>query len=375
LLSFDFIADDRFRESLQSDYAELRSCDAAQAWKAVHVLAGSIIEALLVEYLVVSSTGGSTKDPHDLGLNDLIKACKGASVLSETTASMSEVVKDYRNLVHPGRMIRMRQTIDRNTAQVALNLVEIITREVAKKRKESYGLTAEQIAKKLRVDEHARFLIPHLLKEANSFEKKRLVESVIPAAYLTELDDFPVSSAALASLSACYRQVFEELEERYRRKATERFAGMVKEESAATIRQFGDAFFICKDLALLPPNDASLVKNYILSRIDELRSITDPPTSFLDSLRGLSRHLEARELHRFISLLVRPIVSEKVGSDSIYGQLLKHEFDDLEDDKEKQEAYSDYLEAWEKHAEEKAFPEKGIEALKEITSYCIFLPF
>src|SRR5438093_874801 len=48
---FDFIAGDDFRQSLEGDYRDLTGCVEAKAWKAVHVLAGSIIEAVLLDHL------------------------------------------------------------------------------------------------------------------------------------------------------------------------------------------------------------------------------------------------------------------------------------------------------------------------------------
>lgn len=51
-LTFDFITETEFRQGLQEDYAELLKCEGVSAWKAVHVLAGSIVEAVLVDYLV-----------------------------------------------------------------------------------------------------------------------------------------------------------------------------------------------------------------------------------------------------------------------------------------------------------------------------------
>ncbi len=51
MLSFDFISGEDFRISLENDYKELNDAMQVEAWKAVHVLAGSIIEAVLVDYL------------------------------------------------------------------------------------------------------------------------------------------------------------------------------------------------------------------------------------------------------------------------------------------------------------------------------------
>jgi hypothetical protein len=49
---FDFVSGDDFRTPLESDYAELEACLTAGAWKSAHVLAGSIVEAVLIDYLV-----------------------------------------------------------------------------------------------------------------------------------------------------------------------------------------------------------------------------------------------------------------------------------------------------------------------------------
>ena len=47
---FDFISDSEFRSILAADYEQMHLCADAKAWKAVHVLAGSIIEAVIIDY-------------------------------------------------------------------------------------------------------------------------------------------------------------------------------------------------------------------------------------------------------------------------------------------------------------------------------------
>lgn len=51
---FDFITDEKLRNSLEADNAELIICFDNEAWKSVHVLVGSIIETLLVDFLISS---------------------------------------------------------------------------------------------------------------------------------------------------------------------------------------------------------------------------------------------------------------------------------------------------------------------------------
>ena len=70
---FDFVIDDDFRACLESDYNELEMTIAAECWKAAHVLAGSIVEAILVDYLYASDYKTRVgKDPLKL---DLVPSC------------------------------------------------------------------------------------------------------------------------------------------------------------------------------------------------------------------------------------------------------------------------------------------------------------
>src|SRR5262249_17012038 len=146
MAAFDFITNEEFRASLEADQAELLASMGAKAWKAVHVLAGSIIEAVLLDYLIASEY--HSRPPQDLLKMDLhkgIDACLAEGVLTSKTAQLSVVVKDYRNLIHPGRSVRLSEKVDENSAKVAQALVEMIVAEVAKKKSEKYGNTAEQL--------------------------------------------------------------------------------------------------------------------------------------------------------------------------------------------------------------------------------------
>ena len=68
---FDFITSVDFRRSLESDYGEMASCIEAGSWKAAHVLAGSIIEAVLIDYLI-AETHVARKDALKMDLSSAI---------------------------------------------------------------------------------------------------------------------------------------------------------------------------------------------------------------------------------------------------------------------------------------------------------------
>jgi hypothetical protein len=141
MTSFDFITDPQFRRSLESDFAELELCYAAHAWKAVHVLAGSIIEALLIDSL--ASLHVSQESPESLRKKDLqtlISECEAKQILSQRTGQLSTVVRSYRNLIHPGRVIRLKEKTDEQSATIARSLVQIIVNEVETQKRQRYSL-------------------------------------------------------------------------------------------------------------------------------------------------------------------------------------------------------------------------------------------
>jgi len=57
MATFDFIVSSDFRALLEKDAEELVRCMKAGAWKSAHILAASLIQATLVDYLASAGTG------------------------------------------------------------------------------------------------------------------------------------------------------------------------------------------------------------------------------------------------------------------------------------------------------------------------------
>jgi hypothetical protein len=183
---FDFITNDPFRKSLENDFRELTDCSKAKAWKAVHVLAGSIIEAVLIDHLNESGKK-LTKDPLKMEFAELIQFCKDEKILSQKSVDLSSVIRGFRNLIHPGRAIRLQEKVDQNGATVAMVLVDMIVAEVCSRRRDTLGYTAEQICVKIQNDSTAMTIIEHLLKQVNEKEKEKLLLYTIPTSYMVTL--------------------------------------------------------------------------------------------------------------------------------------------------------------------------------------------
>ena len=136
-----FITDAELRESLGSDIEEVERALRNSEWKAATVLAGSTIEALLLWRLNqdpeaarrTTAPKGVARKP-DLNrweLHQLITAAAELALISSDTALAAGLAKDFRNLIHPGRVQRLGQSCNRGTAYSAVAALEHVTDDLA----------------------------------------------------------------------------------------------------------------------------------------------------------------------------------------------------------------------------------------------------
>ena len=311
---FDFMSDEDFRASLESDYHELELCVDAGAWKAVHVLAGSIIETILLDYLVATDyPKRSASNLSKMSLFEIIDVCKREGILTNKSADLAHVVREYRNLIHPERLRRLAETADENGAVVAQALVRMVVKEVATRRREVYGDTADQLVKKILRDPSVTSILGHLLKSTNEFEMKRLLSSVLPKQYFFLLDPTnrpdgaAPSRTILSTLEKCFRLAFEAVSDETKQEVAKKFVRILKEESADVVATYETAFFRAKDLVYYCQADVQLVKHHFLSSLKE--SIT---TSLLKAMEGIGAYLTPEEVEDFF---VDPFVKNMVNDD------------------------------------------------------------
>ena len=176
--NFDFITDDRLRDSLNVDYNELVAAMENRCWKAALVLAGSIVEAVILDTLLASDLQARTNvDPLKLVLANAIDLAKKDGFISQRTSELASVVRDYRNVIHPGRLLRTQDSPDEQTAIVARSLVDVIAKEISIKRQMNKGLTADQLVSKLEKDPGAAKLINHYTRSMSTAEIRRFLIS------------------------------------------------------------------------------------------------------------------------------------------------------------------------------------------------------
>ena len=302
MVTFDFVSGENFRSSLTSDYQELELAKTVGAWKAVHVLAGSIIEAILTDYLIYSGYQKRFKsDPLTMNLNEIINACRKENIISEKAANLSHVIRSYRNLIHPGRSIREGEVADENGSIIAEVLVKIIVEEISNSKKANYGNTAEQIITKLKKDSSATAILEDLLKNTNSSEIERLLLKIIPEQYF-EIEKTQENAQIIDSLEKCFRLAFESANDEIKKKVMKNFIKLLKEEGKIKITFYEMAFLKAKDLAYLDEGDRVIAKKHLISILGE-----DKDEMVLNVMEGIGHFLTAEEAVKFTDAFIQTV--------------------------------------------------------------------
>ena len=137
----DFLADPELAASIMLDEGAASRALALGEWKTATVLAGSAIEALLLNCLqrpavfaLITSAGiANAAIPAALErwtLDDLITAAERVNAIEPRTVTQARLAKDFRNLIHPGRAQRLGQRCDRGTAFGAMSALDFVVNDI-----------------------------------------------------------------------------------------------------------------------------------------------------------------------------------------------------------------------------------------------------
>jgi hypothetical protein len=143
-----FIKDNDLRSNLRLDLSATNQALFNGEWKAATVLAGSVIEALLLWRLnqfeeeerntaraSLVAEGILRRDPggnlDKWELHPFIEVAAKLEVIEEDTAQLARLAKGFRNLIHPGREQRLGQKCNRGTALSAVAAVEFVVEDLS----------------------------------------------------------------------------------------------------------------------------------------------------------------------------------------------------------------------------------------------------
>ncbi len=148
-VNLGFIPDAKTRESISSEIGSVESAVRNGEWKAATVLAGAAIEALLLWRLrqftgqertdaVNRCLGAGTlkhrpkSDPLEWTLPEMIETSAELKILRSNTVTEARQSKDFRNLIHPGRVLASDAECNRGTAFSAVAALDFVVTDLGR---------------------------------------------------------------------------------------------------------------------------------------------------------------------------------------------------------------------------------------------------
>ncbi len=138
-LDFAFIKDQGLRKVLERDGLETQATLAGGHWKSTIILAGGVLEAILMDRLLYEPSALTAvnapkkkKNVTEWTLNELILVALELQSVNASVANLSHAVREFRNLVHPGKELREKLVFGKEEARIALEVLKILVRDMAK---------------------------------------------------------------------------------------------------------------------------------------------------------------------------------------------------------------------------------------------------
>jgi len=301
MAAFDFIISTDFRASLEKDAEELVRCMKAGAWKSAHILAASLIQATLVDYLACA--GADSEDELSrLSLNQLLDLCRTQQVLSPRTVELAGFLRLPSDFLSPNSRVRIETPTDETGARIAQALLEIVINEVSRHRRELFQFSAEQVVSKIQSDSSAVAIFDHLLRKLGRAELDKLLLDLLPKAYLeTAKSGDPHTADTIKRFEVCFRLAFDSAPVELKRTVAAKFLSILENESEYIIQSYQSSFFRASDLRFLDDEGRAIVKAHFLANL--AKQVTLP---LLNASAGMAEFLGSEEENRafFVPLVI-----------------------------------------------------------------------
>lgn len=132
---FWFVTDTDLQKLLEKDWQEAQQVHNAGAWKSCVLLCGSILEGIIMNALSKDWPNArnefsrrkrqSAPPLNEWDLVDLVEVANRLKTFPKGTIHLSNAVREFRNLIHPGRQIREHIQVTEEQANIAINAVRM----------------------------------------------------------------------------------------------------------------------------------------------------------------------------------------------------------------------------------------------------------
>lgn len=277
-MNFDFISDNNFKELLTRDFLELKKCIENKCTKSTLVLSGSIIEAILTEYfLQFPPTGKTESQIMNSTLSDLLTWALTENVISSKEKDLAGVVKDYRNLIHPGREIRKGEKFSEESANISVSVLKIIVEAVKTVYLQKYGHSAEEVFEKLKKDWHFKSVFDKVIIKLNQNERIKLLSLLVEfdkyekSQWKCFLEEGPIIDFPLYDLEDV-KPLIQQLKSLIPVDVTKSYLKkMIKEiETGNSLDAYSLFHLFHNNMDLLDPDEQELVVIYFINLFDKI---------------------------------------------------------------------------------------------------------
>ena len=269
---FEIVKNDKLRRILERDYSELEICATYGAIKSSVVLSGCITECILLDFLNrtrrTSKAEATYKQYHpknpkkitEMMLGDLIFIAEKMKIITKPTLQLCGLIKDYRNLVHPGKEIRSNVSLNPTLSATVKNLVTIVIDDLLQTERNEGEYGSENVIRAISLDKNADSIISRLVKGLSSSEKSKLFK-LVPEFFKRIQKEAP-NHWALSHLKKAFLTVHPEVSAKHRKEIMERLLSAIKEADIENMHLIFDNFFVAQDLQLLPENEQLIIFDY-----------------------------------------------------------------------------------------------------------------
>jgi hypothetical protein len=307
------IRDQELRRLVKSDWAEFEKACDRYLLKACLVLAGSITEALLMNHLeVIGYRTPKGRSPRTMSLGLMLEACVAKGDLSPDVEALCGVLKDYRDLVHPGRVLRERLKPERGQLNVAKQAVQRVVDDLlhaAYRRPEWAADVAFQDALRWTMGgiPSERTVQSHVSRLSEE-QLARLIAEVVPQRIFevsgpdATTQDLPEETFEACRL--CLSKAWPNASTESRERAALAVAGAVEWAAAFDEQPYCDA--LIGDLLdyLRAPARDEIVEEILGAMPSQLKRDVIP------AIKGIGRYLRPEQVDAFVSPLARYVVRQ-----------------------------------------------------------------
>ena len=138
---FWFVHDPDLRQQLEEDWREAQAVHQVQAWKSCVILCGGVLEGMLLDALAQDQSRREAefqriyqRRAEALDRWDLIELATVANkmgILRKGIEHVGHALREFRNLIHPGKQIREKVKLSEEEAQIAIDVVKVYMRDMA----------------------------------------------------------------------------------------------------------------------------------------------------------------------------------------------------------------------------------------------------